>query len=259
MPTVADVLADVPQQTWLAMGVLLLGVVFAVIVDRLSRRVLRGFDVDHSVEGTAFERTLQGLGTSTVSLLSLLSMLFIIVVAVVAAFNVAGISVADQFWNQVAGFVPGLFVAVVVLIVGGVVADKVEIVVSERLRGIKLPEATMLPVLAKYSVFYLAGLIALGQVGIATSALLVLLGAYFLGIIVLSAMAFRQLLASGAAGIYLLLNEPYGIGDEVAIGERSGVVQEMDLFVTHVEGEDREHIVPNSHVFDQGIARIRDE
>ena len=64
-------------------------------------------------------------------------------------------------------------------------------------------------------------------------------------------------LASGAAGLYLFLNQPYGIGDRVRIGDRSGVVQEVELFITRIEDDSTEYIVPNRAVFEEGASKRR--
>jgi small-conductance mechanosensitive channel len=58
--------------------------------------------------------------------------------------------------------------------------------------------------------------------------------------------------------VFLLLNQPYTIGDRVRIGEQEGIVQEIDMFVTHVEDDDTEYIVPNQQVFRSGIVRVRE-
>jgi small-conductance mechanosensitive channel len=75
---------------------------------------------------------------------------------------------------------------------------------------------------------------------------------------VFGALAFGDMLASAAAGMYLLLEEPYGIGDEVQIGDRRGIVQETQILVTYVESDDEVHVVPNRLVFRDGIVRYRD-
>ena len=160
---------------------------------------------------------------------------------------------------QVTSLLPQLFVATIVLIVGIVVGDKLDLVVSERLKGIKLPEVNVIPSLVKYSVVYIAALIALGQVGVVTGALIVMLGAYAFAVVLLSAVAFKDLLAAAAAGIYLLLKQPYGIGDEVRIGDDAGIVQEVDVFVTRVESDSSEHVIPNSKVFEYGVVRTRQD
>lgn len=257
MPTLADLLQRVPNRLLLASFVLILGIVLGYIANRVNQGLLRRAGVPEAVEGTAFERTARSVGTSTVSIVSQLSMWFIIGVAILAALSVAQISYIQLFIAQVTTLFPQLFVAVIVVIVGIVVGDKVELVVSERLRGVKLPEIGVLPRLAKYSVVYIATLIALGQIGVVTEALLILLAAYAFAVIVLGGLAFNDLLASGAAGIYLLLNQPYGIGDEVQIGDETGIVQEIDVFVTHIERDNREFVVPNKKVFEHGVVRMR--
>jgi small-conductance mechanosensitive channel len=43
----------------------------------------------------------------------------------------------------------------------------------------------------------------------------------------------------------------------VRIDGDGGVVQEVDLFVTHVESDGEEYIIPNAKVFREGIVRVR--
>ena len=257
MVSAQDLLSSIPNRLFLAAGLVIVGIVLGLAAGRVNRRLLRRVGVPEAVEGTAFERTMRGFGTSTVDVIAALSTWFIVGVSVLAAVQVARVSYLQVLSTQVTSLLPQLFVAVIVLIVGIVVGDKVELLVSERLKGIKLPEVTILPQLAKYSVIYVAVLIALGQVGVVTGALVVLLGAYAFALVVLGGLAFKDLLASGAAGMYLLLNQPYGIGDEVEIGGEAGIVQEIDVFVTRIEEDDREHVVPNSKVFEYGVVRTR--
>ncbi|WP_135825909.1 mechanosensitive ion channel domain-containing protein [Halorussus ruber] len=241
----------------LALLILVVGGVAGHVIGRLNRRLLTAAGVPEAVERTPFERTAQSLGTDTVSLVSRLSSWFIYGVVVLIALNVAELLNARLFWNGVLTFIPDLFIAILVFIVGFVVADKAELVVGERLRSVKLPEVGVIPRLVKYTIVYLAALVALGQLGVAVLALLILLGAYAFAIILFGAVALRDLLRSSAAGVYLLLNQPYGIGDEVRVGEDRGIVQEVDVFVTRIENDGEEYIIPNSRVFEQGVVRIR--
>jgi small-conductance mechanosensitive channel len=77
-------------------------------------------------------------------------------------------------------------------------------------------------------------------------------------VLLFSALALRDVLPAAAAGVYLLLQQPYGIGDHVVVGDHEGVVQEVNVFVTRVEGEGREYIVPNHKVFREGVVRVID-
>ena len=236
-------------------------VVVAVLLGVLVARVLGGLLTDagvpDEVEGTLFERTAQRLGTSTVKLVSRLSGLFVIAVGTVFALQAAGIVNAGLLTERLTDLIPRLFIVALVVITGLVVGDKAELVVGERLRSVKLPEANALPLLVKYSVFYIAALVALGQLGVATAALLVLLGAYVFGLVFIGGLAFKEMLSSAAAGIYLVLKEPYTIGDEVVIDGQQGIVQEVDVFVTRIESDGREFVVPNRQVFETGVVRMR--
>lgn len=239
--------------------VLAVGLVLGVFVGRLSKRLLVAANIPSLVEGTAFERSAQSLGLSTVTIVAGMASWFVYAVSVLAALNVSGLLTTAQFWQRFAGFIPQLFIAALVVVVGFVVADKAELLVGERLRGVKLPEVNVVPKLVKYSVLYVVFLIALGQIGVHTLALVALLSVYALGIVVLGAVALRDFLSSGAAGIYLLMRQPYGIGDRVEIGDCHGVVQGMDILVTRVENDTEEYIIPNSEVLKHGIVRVRGE
>jgi small-conductance mechanosensitive channel len=255
--TVRELVATVPLRIWLAGATFVLGIVLGWLTRVVTRRLLKRAGVPGAIEGTTFERTAREFGTSTVNILAAIAGYFVFGIAVFAAVAVAEIQYVAQFWNAVAGFLPQLFFAVIILIVGVLLGDKVELIISERFRGVKLPQIGVLPLIAKYSVLYLAALIALGQVGVATAALIVLLAAYVFAIVFLGGLAFHHLLSAGAVGTYLLLNQPYTIGDEIRVGDVRGIVQEMDLFVTHVEADGEEHVLPNSKVFSEGFVRIR--
>lgn len=238
--------------------VLVFAVVVGLLVRRYIRRFLIGLDVPEAVEGTPFERTAQRLGTSTVGLLAGVCGAFVLVVGAILALRVVGSLPPELLTERIANFTRQAFIAVIVLIVGIIAGDKAELYVSERLRGVKVPEVTVVPKLVKFSIFYVAALIALDQLGVSTAALLILLAAYAFGVFFIGGLAFKDLLAAAAAGIYLLLVEPYSIGDEIEIDGHRGIVQEVDVFVTHIEREGEEYIVPNDRAFSNGIVRVRD-
>lgn len=259
MVAVQELLAKVPPRLALASVIIVIGLVAGYLVNRVNRRLLIRAGVPEAVEGTAFERTVRSVGTSTVAIIGELSMWFIVAVAVLAALSVANIRYLERFLAGLTGLLPKLFVAAIVLIVGVVVADKVALVVSEQLKGVKVPQVGVLPAVAKYTVVYVAALIALAQIGVVTSALLVLLAVYAFALVLFGGLAFQDLLASGAAGMYLLLTQPYGIGDEVTIGDDRGIVQEVSVFMTRIESDGSERVVPNRHVLQHGITRYRSE
>ncbi|WP_160134174.1 mechanosensitive ion channel domain-containing protein [Halococcus salsus] len=241
----------------LVVGVLVVGVLVSYLVDRLAGQVLIAVGVEDAVEGTTSDRAAQRLGTSTVSVLAGLVALFVFVVFLVLALTVSSILDATLYLSRFIDFLPQLLVAALVVIFGLVLADRAELLASERLRNVKLPDAGLIPELIKYSIVFVAVLVALGQLDVADDALLVLFAAYAFGLVFLGGLACKDLLASSAAGFYLLLSEPVSIGDEVRIDGMDGIVQEIDVFAIHVENDTEEFIIPNHRVVRSGIVRIR--
>ena len=240
--------------------ILVVGGLVAYLVARSANRLLVAAGVADAAEGTAFDRTARRLGTSTVALLSWLLGLFVFVLAAVIALGVAALFDIQSYLIDFIDFLPDLFIATLIVIVGLVLADRAELRVAERLSGYKFTSTGALgvvPGLVKYSVIYVATLIALGQVGVADDALIVLLAAYAFGVVFLGGLAGKDLLAAGAAGTYLLFTQPYAIGDEVRVDGMHGVVQEIELFVTRVESDGEEFIIPNQRVFESGVVRVR--
>ena len=261
MPGVFEQVRDVLSQetaVTLTVAILVFGLVASYLVWRWIHALFRRTGLNDVVEGTTFERAAGRFGTSTAGVIAMLFALSVYIVAVLTALNIARVFDIAVFWQRVAELLPHLLVAIFAIIVGFILGDKAKLVVQERLRSVKLPEASVIPELVKYSIYYIAALIALAQVGVATTALLVLLAAYAFGFVLLAAVACKDLLTAGAAGVYLLLTEPYSIGDEVRIDGKRGIVQEMTMFVTHVETNGEEYIIPNQRVFRSGIVRIRE-
>lgn len=240
-----------------ALLVILVGIIGGYLLGKLTTRLLEVIGIPYLVEGTGMERWLQRMGTTTVILVGRLVSAFIYISAFLIAFLIVGALEGDVFWALATAWLPHLFVAIIVIVVGVVLADKIEILVSDRLQGIKLPEVSIIPAVVKYTIIFIALLIALGQVGVDTTALLVVFTMYVLAFVILSVVALQDFLSSGAAGIYLLLREPFTIGDEIVLDGNAGIVQEVDVFVTRIEGDGQEYVVPNRRVMTEGVQRVR--
>ncbi|MFW5939374.1 MAG: hypothetical protein ACOCQU_02890, partial [Halolamina sp.] len=99
-------LGAVPERIWLALGVFGLAVLLAWLIVRVNAGLLRRAGLPETIEGTAFERTVRGIGTSTVSIVSQLTGWFIVILGAIVAITVAEPTYAEQFWSRATGFFP---------------------------------------------------------------------------------------------------------------------------------------------------------
>lgn len=255
-PFVGNVLNELSTSV-IPVVVLITGLLVGIIAGRLSRRLLTAAGIPGAVEGTTFERTVNRLGTSTAGLLSGFITLFVIALTVGLALSIEGVLDTRFYLQQLPTYLLRVFVAALVLIIGLIIGDKTEVEIRERFQDVKLSEMSLLPRLAKHSIIFVASLIALAQLKVETGPLLVLFGGYVFAVVVFSGLAFKDLLAAGAAGMYLILSQPYSIGDTIDVDGNRGIVQEVGVFVTHIENDDEEFILPNHLVLRSGVIRIR--
>lgn len=67
-------------------------------------------------------------------------------------------------------------------------------------------------------------------------------------------LAFQDILKNFLAGLFLLLERPFRIGDEITVDNRTGVVEDVQFRTTTMRTLDGEEVlVPNSIVFSQTI------
>ncbi|MDV6333019.1 mechanosensitive ion channel family protein [Asticcacaulis sp. 201] len=98
------------------------------------------------------------------------------------------------------------------------------------------------------------GLVAvLNRLGVQTASLLTVLGAASLAI----GLALQGTLGNVAAGLMILFNKPYRIGDLVSVGEVKGTVHRLGLFSTEINNGDNVRVfIPNTKVFTNEIYNI---
>ena len=66
--------------------------------------------------------------------------------------------------------------------------------------------------------------------------------------------AFRDVLQNFLAGILLLLNEPFRVGDQIRMGEHEGTVEEIETRATMIRTYDNRRIViPNAELFTNAV------
>jgi small conductance mechanosensitive channel len=156
---------------------------------------------------------------------------------------------AEVAWTWAAAFLPRLVAAVLILVIGTIVARWVSRAVYDISQRTTHIDPTLRPVLAsmiRYAVLILVLIVALSQVGIQTASLLAVVGAAGLAI----GLALQGTLSNFAAGLMLLWLRPFRIGDFIEVGAIAGTVREMGLFACHLETFDGMFLfAPNSAIW----------
>ncbi|WP_310541637.1 mechanosensitive ion channel domain-containing protein [Phenylobacterium sp.] len=107
--------------------------------------------------------------------------------------------------------------------------------------------------LVKYVIIAIGLIAVLQQLGVQTTSVLAVLGAASLAI----GLALQGTLSNVAAGVMILLQRPYRVGDRVELNGRQGVVSGLDLFNTRLLDYDGLTVyLPNAKVFGDMIVNV---
>eukprot|EP01121_Diplochlamys_sp_Union-15-3_P018378 TRINITY_DN666_c0_g2_i2.p1 TRINITY_DN666_c0_g2~~TRINITY_DN666_c0_g2_i2.p1 ORF type:complete len:272 (+),score=54.76 TRINITY_DN666_c0_g2_i2:41-856(+) len=128
------------------------------------------------------------------------------------------------------------------------IASQLQSFICSRLEAAEV-EATVARFLSRvvqWALVSVAAITCLSTIGINTTTLSALITAVGVSI----GFAFKGSLSHLAAGVMLLIFEPFKVGDFVSINGHQGTIFEIDLFVTRLDTPDNQRIVvPNNAIF----------
>ena len=169
-----------------------------------------------------------------------------------AAFPTAIDRLTEFAWTAAEIFLPRLVFAILILIVGALVAKWVARAIDAAVAETGKIDETARPALAaaaRYGILVLTFIVSLSQLGVRTASLLAALGAAGLAI----GLALQGTLANIAAGLMLLWLRPFQVGDYIEVVSESpfaGTVKEIGLFACLLHTYDGLFVfAPNSSIW----------
>ncbi len=158
----------------------------------------------------------------------------------------------QELLNEVVLFIPRLIASLVVLVTAVLAAALLSRGVSRAMQRRKAnAQVTLLIIkLTRYGILILGVILALQQVNFDVTAFLAGLG--IVGFTI--GFAIQDVSKNFIAGMLLLLQQPFEIGDDIEVDEFSGKVQKVDLRATELRTFDGKTVlIPNADVFTSPI------
>ncbi len=153
----------------LAVVILIIGVVVAGLVGKAVAHVINMTKVNGLLEKTAIKdwSNKAGFHLNVGGLIGWLVKWFFILAFLVGSFNVLGLSEVNMFLQQIVLFyLPRVIIAVLIVVVGSVLAEIASKAVSGSARVADIASATLAGSLAKWAIWITTILFALNQLGI---------------------------------------------------------------------------------------------
>lgn len=244
-------------------AVVVLGAAFilALLLQRLSANLLTRLGLDDLFERTGASESLWslGYGGGPSRLLGLVLFWAVVVVGAAGSLSVLGLSSLQQTVEGVASLSGQALLALVILIAGLMAAGRLSQLVAEGADRIGLRGANAFRRSVFWFVVAVSGLLAAGQLGFETSALLLIAAAVLatLGLTIALALGPGLVPLSGniAAGRYV--SEDLSTGDEVLVEGVEGTVEELGhASVTLRSTDGYLYRIPNRTIL-EGVVRKR--
>ena len=171
-----------------ALVVFLVGWLVAVLVAKLVWHVVRLIKLDRALESVGFRKVWERSGYKLNSPFFFyeLAKWFFIAVFLMAATDILGLVQVTEFLRTVVGYLPNVFVAAFVLLIGVLVARFLEGLVRGSVKAAQLASANFLGSLAKWAVIIFSLLIALSQLMVAEEVIRIVI----MGVVAGGAIAF---------------------------------------------------------------------
>lgn len=153
----------------------------------------------------------------------------------------------DKVLAYVAQYGLRLLFAILILIIGKWVAKLVSRIVENALLKSKINKtlAVFTKNLTYFGLLIFVVIAALNKIGIETTSFIAIIGAAGLAV----GLALQGSLANFAAGVMLVVLQPFAVGDFVEAGGASGTVEEIQIFnIVLSTADNKRIIVPNAKV-----------
>jgi small conductance mechanosensitive channel len=161
------------------------------------------------------------------------------------------VSTAQNVWDKISGYLiqngMNLLAAILIFIIGKWIAKLLASFMEKFMLKAKVNQtlATFAKNLVYFVLLIFVILAALEKIGIQTTSFIAIIGAAGLAV----GLALQGSLANFAAGVMLIMFQPFQVGDVVEAGGAAGTVHEIQIFSTIIYTDDKKKvIVPNAKI-----------
>jgi len=160
---------------------------------------------------------------------------------------------ATQAWIWLTAAIPQIAGAVAVLVIGVILARLLSKGADRALTRSGRIEPTVAKFLGnviKYALWVVVGVTVLTQFGVQTTSIIAALGGLALAV----GLALQGTLSNVAAGVMILIQRPFRVGEAINAGPVTGTIQSIGLFTTEMLQYDGLYVmVPNSELWNKPI------
>ena len=180
----------------------------------------------------------------------------IIVLFILPITNILGLKFFANIVDDILGYLPNLFVAILILLVGAWGAKVISAIVKGSANKIGLENADLIGSITNFFILILTFIIALTQLkietDILTNVLMIFMASMGLAVAISFGLGSKDIFRNIIAGVYL--NKSIREGEKIKTSHVNGKIIHIGTILTKIETSDNEELsVPNSQLVESTI------
>jgi small-conductance mechanosensitive channel len=226
------------------------GYAVALVVRWVVRFALTRLRFDPLVERTGITGSLRGLGVRTPlsQILSQTVFLLLLLSFMITATRLMALDAVAELLQDLLRFLPNMIAALIIFLLGGIVAQFVGDLITTAGLGSGLQYAGRIGNLIRYLISLFVVILALGQLGLDTgilvTALTIVIAAFGLALGLALGLGARSIVLQILAGYYI--RQQFPAGRIVTVGDVRGEIRSVSGVHTVIATDDSQVVVPNT-------------
>lgn len=240
-----------------AIFIIIVGIIIAKIIAKIIKNILAKMQVDKLGDKIQEIDIVQksNVQIKISSIISKFVYYILLLFFMIASAEALGMPAISNLVSDIINFIPNLIVAIIMIVLGLLVAEALKNIVHTALKSLGIPSASMISNFVFYFILITVFVSALRQAAIETEFLETNIS------IIISGVVFAFAIGYGLASKDILknfLSSFYNkgrikVGDKVSVGDVSGEIEEIDNTTVTIRSNDRRIIYPLSQVLGDKI------
>lgn len=175
-----------------AIIIFILGIFIAKALGRVVAKVVKKIYLDKAAEATGIKKSLEKIGfkMEISQALGQLITWFLYVVVLVTTADIMGLTQVSAFLSDIVLYLPNVIIALVMLIIGIIISNFIEVLVKETALASNLSSSDFLSAVAKWSVLVFTVMATLIQLKVATELIQILFTGFVFSFALAAGIAF---------------------------------------------------------------------
>jgi hypothetical protein len=244
----------------LALATLFMGWVFAVLLKKVTSKLLKAVGSDVWAEKMGLKDFLlkSGMDKNPSHIAGLIIYWIVLFKALAMAFDTVGMEGSALFIKQVFFYLPTIAMVMIVLALGRFLGRVVGRFTETSAKLARLPGHVCMGRIAQYAIVAIIIILTLKHLGAREELLAQCATILFMIVPVIASVMFllggRDIVSNVLAGRCLI--REYKPGDRIVFDSVSGEILSIDLVTTRIKGKDAELVVPNSMITAKIVKKI---